>query len=155
MNKNEYMISIEGLKDRKAFFTEVLSFYSPYNVIITTWGKLHKDIKNCLAPFSDSCNWFRHLIFNENNWHLNKDSIGKIRDCLCSDNVVKLLTWGIHKNDTPLCLYREPDDIFFDGSDLIEEEVFLEWIKDIKSKGIIGSFEIINERNGEDRNLPA
>ena len=73
------------------------------------------------------------------------EAVPVISDFLCDDEILDKITWGIRKGNIPLALARDWGDMNIDGSELIQDEVLLSWINKLKAKGIIGSFERIDD----------
>ena len=73
------------------------------------------------------------------------EAVPVISDCLCDYEILHKITWGIRKGNTPLALARDWGDMNIDGSELIQDEVLFSWINELKAKGIIESFERIDD----------
>jgi hypothetical protein len=141
MKNNEYIMSIEGVTDRKKFFAELLAFYAPQDGVLTIWGKLPKYIQERLAQIKAPCSWIRCWLFQQSEWHLNSHSLNLLSQELCDDELLENLTWGLIKSDIPLGLCRNWDDMNLDGSKLIEEAELCTWLDQLKSKGLLQSYE--------------
>ena len=145
MNGNDYIVSVDGVRDYKGFFGELLSFYAKQDVILTVWGKLPKFIYESLDNFKSPCSWIRRWLFKQSDYHLNGSSLNLLAQQLCDDDLLRNLTWGLVKSDIPLGLCRSWDDMNFDGSDLIEAEKLFAWLDHLKSEGLIQSYEKITD----------
>lgn len=144
MGKPDYIVEINGIHDRRAFFSSVLSFFAPVDVILTTWGKLPSTVDERLSPFRTPCLWLRRLFFHEANWQLNQSSLQVLLESLCVDELLNQFTWGIHKGNTPLVLCGHWEKhVIIEGSDLVDEKTLLCWVKDLKVNKIIESYEKI------------
>ena len=145
MNENDYIVMLKGVNDKKEFFAELLVFFAPYNVILSVWGKLTPKVLKQLALFKAPCSWIRRLFFSETEWNLTPQSLSVLKQCLCNDEFLGNLTWGIRKDGTPLGLCRSWDDMDLNGSELIDETTLFRWIDDIKNKGLLKSYEKITD----------
>jgi hypothetical protein len=143
MAESDYIIGIDGVRDVKGFFESLLSFYARLDVTLTTWGKLPQEVHRNLSVFKTHTSWIRRLAFKQIDWKLNKESVNSIMESLCTDSVLKNFTWGISKGNTPLGLCRSWKDMNINGSDLIEDMTLFKWAEELKSNGIIYSFEKI------------
>ena len=140
MTDSDYIIGIDDVNDIKGFFESLLFFYAPLDLILTTWGKLPQEVHSSLSAFKAHTSWMRRLFFKQIDWHLNKESVNSIIKSLCTDSVLEKFTWGIIKGDTPLGLSRTWDDMNVNGSDLIEDATLFQWVEELKSNGIIDSY---------------
>lgn len=146
MGKLDFIVEIDGVHDRKAFFGSVLSFFSQVDVILTTWGKLPTEVHERLSPFRAPCSWVRRLFFHESNWQLNRGSLPVLLESLCVEERLTRLTWGIHKGNTPLALCGHwENQITINESELVEDAILFDWLGDLKAKGIIESHEKITD----------
>jgi hypothetical protein len=145
MEQNDYIVSIEGVINRKAFFAELLSFYAKQDVILTIWGKLPSHILKSLDQFKSPSSRIRGLFFKESNWFLNSHSLNNLTQHLCEDSLLENLTWGLIKADIPLGLCRSWDDMNLDGSDLIDETKLFLWLDHLRVKELIQSYEKIRD----------
>ena len=143
MDDSDYIIGIDEVNDTKAFFKSLLTFYAPIDVILTTWGKLPSEVLNRLYPYRARSPWLRRIIFHENDWHLNADTLNSLIGVFCQDDVINKFTWGLLKGKSPLGLSRAWDDMNVNGSDLIEDAALLQWVEELKTNGIIDSYEKI------------
>ena len=143
MNINDYIVSLEGVSDYKAFFAELLDFYAPLEAVLIIWGKLPKEIQNRLFPFKAQCPWIRRWFFHQSEWHLTSQSLKMLKEHLCNDDLLETITWGLTKSDIPLGLCRSWDDMNLDGSALVEETKLFKWLDHLKSMGLVQSYEKI------------
>jgi hypothetical protein len=143
MKDNDYIVSLEGVTDREEFFSELLTFYAPIEGVLTIWGRLPKDIQNCLDLFKAPCFWMRRVFFNQSEWHLTTQTLNVLEENFCDENLLRNLNWGLVKSEIPLGLCRNWDDINLYGSDLIEETKLFTWLDQLKSKGLVQSYEKI------------
>lgn len=144
MGKSDYLIEINGIHDRRAFFSSVLSFFGTMEVILTTWGKLPSTVHERLSPFRAPCLWLRRLFFHEANWKLNQSSLHVLLESLCADELLNQFTWGIYKGDTSLVLCGHwENQIIINASELIEDTILFDWLGYLKAKGVIESYEKI------------
>ncbi len=144
MNNSDYIISIDGICDKEMFFLSLLNFFAPFDVILTTWGKLPKTTLQQLSKHRVDRFGLRRFLFREFNLKLNNKSLNSISECLCDDDILNQIKWGIRKGGIPLALFRDWDDMYIDGSELIQDEILFSWMDDLKAKGIIESFEKID-----------
>ncbi len=144
MNNSAYIVSIEGVRDKKLFFSSLVNFYAPFDVILTIWGKIPKSILHRLSNHKVTGFGLRRLLFRESSFNLNDQSLSDISDCLCGDELPFEISWGIRKGNTSLAHAWDWDDISIDGSELIQDEILFGWIKALKTKGIIESFKKID-----------
>lgn len=145
MTESKYILGLDGVAEHKIFFSEVLAFFAPYDVVLTIWGKLPSEVQKDLAAFCAPCTWIRRHIFHQSDWHLTLQSLHALTQNLCNDDFLGNLTWGLIKSDIPLGLCRSWDDITFDGSELIEEATLFAWLDHLKSKGLLRSYEKITD----------
>jgi len=145
MKHNDYIVSIEGVINRKGFFAELLSFYAEQDVTLTIWGKLPNNICESLDLFKAPCSGIRRWLFKQSDYHLNGESLGSIAHQLCNDDLLENLTWGLVKSNIPLGLCRSWDDMNLDGSELINEERLFSWLDHLKDVGLIQSYEKITD----------
>ncbi len=143
MADSDYIIGIDEINDIMAFFKSLLTFYAPIDVILTTWGKFPSEVLNRLSPYKARSSWLRRIIFNENDWHLNDDTLNSLIGVLCQDDVINKFTWGIIKGKTSLGFCRTWEDMNVHGSYLIEDATLFQWVEELKSNGIIASYEKI------------
>lgn len=141
----DYIVSIGEIRDLEEFFKSLLSFYASQNVILTTWGKIPATIKDQLAPLKAPQARSRRLLFRENSFFLNEQSKETLIENLGQEQLLKTLSWGVLKKETPLCLCRAWDDINLDSSDVIDETILFEWLEDQRSSGVIASYEKITD----------
>ena len=139
------MISIDEVKDKKMFFTSLMKFYAPYKVILTVWGKTPKANLKKLSKFKVPGSKIRNIVFGELNLKLDKQSLSVISENLCCDSILSQITWGLHKDDMPLALLKDWDDLCVDSSKLINDDKLMSFINELKSEGIIGFYEIIKD----------
>lgn len=145
MKRNEYIVSIEGVINRKRFFAELLSFYAQQDSILILWGKLPNNICGSFDLFKAPCSWFRRRLFKQSDYHLNGESLSQLACQFCDDNLLERQTWGFVKPNILLGLCRSWDDINIDGSDLINEEELFMWLEHLKDVRLIRSYEIITD----------
>ena len=145
MNHSDYIISIDGVRDKKMFFLSLVNFFGPFDVILAIWGKVPKTVLKRLSTHKVTDFGLRRLLFHELNLKLNDESVPAISDCLCDYEILDTITWGIRKGNMPLAHAWDWDDMNIDGSELIQDEVLLSWINELKAKGIIESFERIDD----------
>lgn len=143
MKNNDYIVGIKGVTSYKEFFSEFLEFYAPLEAVLMLWGKLPKDIQTSLFQFKASCSWMRRQFFHQSEWHLTNKSLPILKDNLCDENLLQNVSWGLIKSDIPLGLCRSWDDMNLDGSELIEETKLFKWLDQLKSKGLVQSYEKI------------
>ncbi len=143
MSESDYIIGIDEVNDIKVFFISLLSFYAPLNIILTIWGKLPQEVHRSLSDFKARTSLIRRLFFNQIDLYLNTDSKNSIIESLCADSVLEKFTWGIIKGDTPLGHSHAWDDMLVIGSDLMEDAALFQWVEELKSNGIIDSYERI------------
>ena len=143
MTSSDYIVRIDEVNDNKAFFESLLSFFAPIDVILTTWGKLPPEVLNCLSSFKARTSLLRRYFFYEINWHLNNQTVNSFIESLCTDLVLDKFTWGLRKGHIPLGLCRAWDDMDLNSSDFVEEAALFKWVEELKSKGIIISYEKI------------
>jgi hypothetical protein len=143
MADSDYIIGIEEVNDIKAFFKSLLSFYAPLDVNLTIWGKLPKEVHRSLSAFKARTSLIRRLFFNQTDLYLNTESEKSINGSLNTDSVLEKFTWGIIKGDTPLGHSHAWNDMLVSGSDFIEEAALFQWLEELKSNGIIDSYEKI------------
>ncbi len=145
MKKNDYIISIDGVTDRRFFITSLFSFYSAFDVELTIWGKLPHSIHELISPFRLSTSVVQLLFRSGSRWRLNHTSVDALTTALCNNDILKNITWGLIKDNIPLGLCREWDDMNVVGSSYIQEETLIGWLNQLKEKGIIESYEKITE----------
>jgi hypothetical protein len=145
MNRSDCIISINGIHDKKMFFSSLLNFFAPLDVILSLWGKVPKTVLKRLSIHKVTDFGLRRFLFHELNLKLNNQSLSVISDCLCDDEILDTITWGIHTGNIPLAHAWDWDDMNIDGSGLIQDEVLLSWINKLKANGIIESFERIDD----------
>ena len=145
MTETDYIISLTGVAARKPFLAELLAFYSPHEVVLTTWGKIPSEVEERLVSFRAPCSWGRRHTFHQSEWHLNPQSLPVLTQELCSASLLADLTWGLIKNHTPLGLCRSWGDMNLDGSDIVEEEALFKSLDDLKSKGLLQSYEKVTD----------
>jgi hypothetical protein len=145
MNHSDYIVSIDGVLDKKVFFSSLLNFFAPFDVILTIWGKVSKPVLKILSNHNVAGFGLRRLLFHELNLKLNNQSLPVISDSLCDDKVLDKITWGIRKGSIPLAHALDWDDMNINGSELIQDEALFSWINELKAKGIIESFEKIDD----------
>jgi len=145
MTETDYTISLAGVTDRKAFFAELLEFYSPHEVVLTTWGKLPPEVTERLAAFRAHTSWVRRRAFRQSDWILSPQSLLDLTASLCDDDVLVSITWGLIKGETPLGLCRSWDDMNLDQSEWIDEETLCRWLDELKSRGLLQSYEKIKD----------
>ena len=127
------------------FFTSLMKFYAPYEVILTVWGKIPKANLKKLSKFKTSGSKIRRILFGELNLKLDKQSLSVISENLCRDSILSQITWGLHKDDMPLALLKDWADLSVDSSKLIKDDKLMSYINGLKSEGIIGFYEIIKD----------
>ena len=145
MTQNDFIVSIEGVINRKGFFAELLSFYAKQDVTLTIWGKLPNSICENLDLFKAPCSCIRCWLFKQSDYHLNVESLGSLAHQLCNDDLLENLTWGLVKANIPLGLCRSWDDMNLDSSELIKEERLFSWLDHLKDEGLIQSYEKITD----------
>ena len=143
MSNSEYIISLDGLKNRKKFFSSLLVFFAPFDVVLCTWGKLPKAVYDQINSFRVPCSWIRRLFFQQAEWYLTPESVDTMVEILCDDHVLGMFTWGLYKGDSSLGLCKDWDDMNVNGSDIINDTDLFKWIENLKEKRIIESCEII------------
>jgi len=144
MNNSYYIVSINGVRDKKVFLSSLLKFFAPFDVILTIWGKVPKTVLKRLSNQKITGFGLRRLLFHELNLKLNDQSLPVISDSLYDDEILDKITWGIRKGSIPLAHAWDWDDMNIDGSELIQDKVLFSWINELKAKGIIESFERID-----------
>lgn len=144
MQIDDHIIDISGVRNRAKFFAALLMYYAPIEVILTTWGKIPKDIHKNLKLFKAPSSLFRRHIFRESSWHLNNNSLSLIIENLCIDNILESFTWGILKNSEPLVLARSWIDINLNSSSFISDADIIKWLDNLVSNQIIENYEIVN-----------
>ena len=145
MTETDYIVSLEDVSDRKAFFTALLAFFAPLQVVLTTWGRLPSEVQESLAPFRAPCSWARRHAFHQSNWHLTPQSLAALTGNLCDNDLLKNLTWGLIKCDTPFGRSLGWDDMILCGSDLIDDATLFGWLDDLRANGVLKSYEKIED----------
>ena len=143
MTGSDRIVGIDGVPDPKAFFTSLLHFYAPVDVILTTWGRLPPWVQERLSSFRISSFFLRRICFHETDWQLNGDSIASLVNCLCDPHFIETFTWGLRKGNTSLGLCHSWDDIYLYSSEFVDDIALVNWIDDLKSKEIVKSYEKI------------
>ena len=115
MNKSDYIVSIEAVHDKKVFFSSLLNFYAPFDVILTIWGRISKSILRRLSNHKVTGFGLRRLLFREFKFKLNDQSLNEISDCLYGDEMLDNISWGIRKGNISLAHAWDWDDISIDG----------------------------------------
>jgi len=145
MTETDYFVSLDGVTDRKAFLAEFLAFFAPHEVTLTTWGDIPSEVAERLAAFRTHTSWVRRHAFHQSDWMLSSQSVAALTASLCDESILSGLTWGLVKGETPLGLCRSWDDMNLDGSDLIDEEVLFQWLDGLRTKGLLQSYEKIED----------
>jgi len=145
MDNSDYIVSINGIRDKKMFFSSLLNFFAPFDVILTIWGNIPKTVLKRLSIHKVTDFWLWRFLFHELNLKLNNQSLSVISDCLCDDKIIEIITWGIRTRNIPLAHAWDWEDINIDGSELIQDEALFSWINKLKANGIIESFERIDD----------
>ena len=145
MNDSNYIISIDEVKDKKMLFSYLMKFYASFEVILSIWGKVPKANLRKLSKIKIFGSKIRNIVFGELNLKLDKQSLSVISENLCHDSILSQITWGLHKDDMPLALLKDWDDLCVDSSKLINDDKLMSFINGLKSKEIIGFYEIIKD----------
>ena len=74
---------------------------------------------------------------------MNKDTKDLLLESLCNEDILKTITWGLHKDDESLGVALNWDEISFHSSGAIEDSTLTKWIDGLKTSEIIEKCEII------------
>jgi len=88
MNNSAYIVTIDGIRDKRVFFLSLVNFFAPFDVILTIWGEVPKTVLKRISNHKVTGFGLRSLLFHELNLKLNDQSLHMISDSLCDDEIL-------------------------------------------------------------------